>query len=303
VDALLKATQAFETPNKEILAKAVDLYLKMLKSQEAIIRTMGSSKETMKTDGMTAIITDTKEKVFKMGGPKGKEFKQHLLVIEDTCELFYWFLRPDDPEDFKSMVAENFGGIDFPGAKVREQDGLHKAWYQALRKVHNDFYQFLLAQFPAIMKWTGEAADANAEYAKHMAALGGEVPAKAEAKPAEEKKEPAPVKAAPVKAAKPAKKPPTKVLKFKTWEVYDYGEEELVFAEEDVNIGMSFNFYNCVKTTVRIEGKTKSAAFFSCKKMKVHVNHMVAQIEMLKSDEMKLYPVVRVPQVTLEQCK
>jgi len=71
----LKATEAFDTPNKQLLATAVDLYLKMLKSQEAVIRTMGTSKETMKTDSMTAIITNTKEKLFKMGGPKGKEFK------------------------------------------------------------------------------------------------------------------------------------------------------------------------------------------------------------------------------------
>jgi len=70
-----------------------------------------------------------------------------------------------------------------------------------------------------------------------------------------------------------AKKPPTKTLKYKTWEVCDYGEEELVFSEDDVNIGMSFSFFNCNKTTVRIEGKTKSSAFFSCKKMKVHVYH------------------------------
>jgi len=216
--------------------------------------------------------------------------------------LFYWFLRPDDPEEFKDMVGENFGGIDFSGAKVRELDGLHKAWFMALRKVHADFHQFLLAQFPAIMQWTGEAADANAEYEKHMVALGGVVP-KAEEKKVEEKKEAAPVKAAGVKSAKPAKKPPSKLLRGKTWEVYDYGEEELVFSEDDVNIGMSFNFYSCVKTTVRIEGKTKSAAFFSCKKMKVHVHHMVAQIEMLKSDEMKLYPILRVPQVSLEHCK
>ena len=107
-----------------------------------------------------------------------------------------------------------------------------------------------------------------------MAALGGAVPAKAP-EPEAPAATAAPVaKAAP--KAKPAKKPPTKVLKFKTWEVYDYGEEELVFPEDEVNIGMSFSFYNCVKTTVRIEGKAKSAAFFSCKKMKVHVNHMIA---------------------------
>lgn len=48
-----------------------------------------------------------------------------------------------------------------------------------MRKVHHDFYQFLLSQFPAVMTWTGEGADANAEYKKHLAALGGSVPVSA----------------------------------------------------------------------------------------------------------------------------
>ena len=75
VDNLMKVTAAFETPNKKILADGVDLYMTMLRSQEAVIRTMGSCKETMKTDDMTVLINDTKDKLFKMGGPKGKEFK------------------------------------------------------------------------------------------------------------------------------------------------------------------------------------------------------------------------------------
>jgi len=70
----LKATAAFDTPNKQLLVDAVDFYLKMLKSQEAVIMTMGNCKKE-NANGMTAIITNTKEKVFKMGGPKGKEFK------------------------------------------------------------------------------------------------------------------------------------------------------------------------------------------------------------------------------------
>jgi hypothetical protein len=68
---------------------------------------------------MTALISDTKAKIFKMGGPKGKEFKTHLMVIEDSTELFYWFLRSQDPEEFKTMIGENFGTIDFSGSKVR----------------------------------------------------------------------------------------------------------------------------------------------------------------------------------------
>ena len=58
---------------------------------------------------MSHIESEVKDKLFKMGGPKGKEFKQHLMVIEDSIELFYWFMRDDDPEEFKNMVGENVG--------------------------------------------------------------------------------------------------------------------------------------------------------------------------------------------------
>ena len=90
---------------------------------------MATSATARNTDHMTKIITDSKAKVFKMGGPKGKEFKDHMMVIEDTFEIFYWFLRPDDAEEFKTMVGENFGGIDFSGTKVRGQEGHHKVWF------------------------------------------------------------------------------------------------------------------------------------------------------------------------------
>lgn len=80
-----------------------------------------------------------------------------------------------------------------------------------MRKVHHDFYQFLLAQFPAVMKWTGEGADANAEYKKQHAAIGGSVPASPQPV-VEEQKVAAPVAKSTAVKAKPAKKPPTKML-------------------------------------------------------------------------------------------
>lgn len=157
------------------------------------------------------------------------------------------------------------------------------------------------------MKWTGTDGNVQDAFKKNMGCLG-----KAPAEPIkveeikveikEEKKEEK--KVAPVKPAAKPKKVPTKTFKYgRCWEIYDYGEEEIVFKEEDVKINMIFNFYNCVKTTVRIEGKASQASFFSCKKMKLHVNKMIAQVEMLKSDEMKLYPIVSVPQVVIEHCK
>ena len=129
IDALVKATAAFNTPNKGLLVSAVDIYIKVLKSQEAVIKTMANSLTAKNCEFITKIIIDSKKEVFKMGGPKGKEMKEHLMVIEDTFEIFYWFMRSDDPEEFKIMLGENFGTIDFSGSKVRSKDGEHKVWF------------------------------------------------------------------------------------------------------------------------------------------------------------------------------
>jgi len=95
--------------------------------------------------------------------------------------------------------------------------------------VHEDFYKFLLDKFPAVMKWKGPNEDPNSVFNKHMANLGSggaAAPIQIEEIKVEEKK--APAKAGPVAKKAPVKKQPSKVLRGKTWECYDYGEEELV---------------------------------------------------------------------------
>ena len=62
----------------------------------------------------------SKDKIFKMGGPKGKEYKDHLRTLEDIFDIFYWFDIPDD-DDGKAMLDEWSGLIDF--SKVRSLDG------------------------------------------------------------------------------------------------------------------------------------------------------------------------------------
>ena len=75
---------------------------------------------------IAAGIEAEKKKIFNMGGPKGKEFKEHLRTLEDIFDIFYWYDVPDD-EDGQSMLDDWFGAIDF--SKVRSMDGIHKAWF------------------------------------------------------------------------------------------------------------------------------------------------------------------------------
>lgn len=81
------------------------------------------------------------------------------------------------------------------------------------------------------------------------------------------------------------------------WNISDFGEETIVFKEEDVNKSMSFNFYNCEKTKIIIEGKIKSVLFSRCKKCNVTINDMISQTELLRCDAMKINVTVKCPKI------
>ena len=133
-----------------------------------------------------------------------------------------------------------------------------------------------------------------------MGSLGSAAPV--EAPKAEPKKEEAkaPVKAAPAKPAKPAPKPPVKVLRFKTWEISNYGAETLHFPAAEVNPGMTFNFFNCEKTKVVIEGKFKNAMLSRCKKMEIKMDECMSMMEILKSENIKMTVLKKCPMVSVE---
>ena len=136
-----------------------------------------------------------------------------------------------------------------------------------------------------------------------MGKLGSGASAPAEApKAAEPKKEEAkaPVKAAPAKAAKPAPKAPVKVLRFKTWEISNYGAETLHFPAAEVNPGMTFNFFNCEKTKVVIEGKFKNVMLSRCKKMDIKMEEAMSMMEILKSEAIKVTVIKKCPMISIE---
>jgi len=63
-----------------------------------------------------------------------------------------------------------------------------------------------------------------------------------------------------------------------------------VIEDFDVDIGSMLDFFNCNKTTVKINGKIKTSQFFSCKKMKIYIDEQIAETMMFKSEEMNFYP-------------
>lgn len=83
---------------------------------------------------------------------------------------------------------------------------------------------------------------------------------------------------------KPAAKAPVKILRFKTWELSNYGDETVVFPAAEVNPGMAFNLFNCEKTKIVVEGKFKNMMLSRCKKVNVTVEDMISTLEVIKSE-------------------
>lgn len=108
-----------------------------------------------------------------------------------------------------------------------------------------------------MLNWSGSNKDAQGQY---TSLLDGKVAASApEEKQVVEKKEEPAKKPAPATAAKAVvPKKPVKVLKFRTWEVSNYVNDEITFEEDDIESGMTFNFFSCEKLKVKIPGKFKN---------------------------------------------
>ena len=266
---------------------------------------MAACQKPESTQFMVKIATDKKKDMFALGKP-GRAVATHLRVLEDSVNIFCWFMCSEDKKEFDITFTDFFGAIDIQGQKVMDMKPEDKAWYKAFRLVHKDFYDFIKGSFPSIMKWTGSkpASEAQAVYDLHQS---GNAPADpkpaAPAKPVEAKKEEvkaAPVKKAPVKTVVP--KEPVKILKFKTWEVSNYGAETIEFTEDDVQPGMTFNFFNCTKTKVVIPGKCKNLMLQRCKKMDITINEAMSMMEVIRCEDTKIRIQTKVPCVSIELC-
>ena len=106
----------------------------------------------------------------------------------------------------------------------------------------------------------------------------------------------APVAAKP----KPAVKAPVKILRFKTWEISNYGDETVVFAASEVNPGMAFNMFNCEKTKIVVQGKCKNIMLSRCKKVHVTVDEMISTLEIIKSEDIKVFVEKKCPTISVE---
>jgi len=60
--------------------------------------------------------------------------------------------------------------------------------------------------------------------------------------------------------------------------------DEITFDEEEIDSGMTFNFFSCEKLKVTIPGKFKNFMLNKCKNIEIHVIACVSLGEIIKSE-------------------
>jgi hypothetical protein len=175
-------------------------------------------------------------------------------------------------------MTELAGGMDFQGAKLTDMKPADKEWYRALRKVHYNFAEFVKANFPKIVTWSGEIDDIESFHegsmngAMDMFGEAVSAPSMPVVQPAPQEKKEVPTAGAPAKAvAKPApkKKEPMMVKKGMIWEFADYNKATIKLEEEQVDPKMTYNFFNCERCVIIIPGKIKGVMLSRCKGSKL----------------------------------
>jgi len=58
---------------------------------------------------------------------------------------------------------------------------------------------------------------------------------------------------------------------------------------------MAYNFFNCNKTKVVIEGKCKNIMLSRCKKMDIKIEETMSMMEIIKSESIKLTVLKKCP--------
>lgn len=145
----------------EGVTECVNMYLEILKSQSAVLNTMATSKKPENMQFMSAIAGVKKKEMIALER-KHRKYMNHMRCVEDSLNLFAWFMIPtEEKEVYFAQLADFYGAIDFVGTKLQSEE-IDKKWYRSFRAVQQDFYEFIKSNFPHIMNWTGDNADAEA---------------------------------------------------------------------------------------------------------------------------------------------
>jgi adenylyl cyclase-associated protein len=97
------------------------------------------------------------------------------------------------------------------------------------------------------------------------------------------------------------KSPPSKVQRGKMWDISNYENETLEFGEKEIDLSTFFMITNWVKTNIIIKGKFNNVSMTNCKDCALVVDTVIASVEIIKGDEVKLQVNEKAPQVTIDR--
>lgn len=141
---------------------------------------MASCKKPTDFGFMVELAKTNKNKMIALE-KKNRMFMNHIRCIQDSVNLFAWFMIPnEETEAFMAQLADFYGSIDFVGTKLQGEER-DKKWYRAFRAVQQDFYEFIKANYPDILQWSGDHPNPDVYYPMALEdALDGATMVKAE---------------------------------------------------------------------------------------------------------------------------
>lgn len=106
------------------------------------------------------------------------------------------------------------------------------------------------------------------------------------------------------KAKKPAGRPkpqPAKEKRGKVWDISFYENETIEFKEEELEKSESIVVTSCTNTNFIINGKFNNISLTNCKNCAVVVDIVIASVEIVKGDGVKVQVNERAPQIIVDR--
>lgn len=222
----------------------------------------------------------------------------HIKTVLDGLSLFEWPFMAGD-EVLIEHLKEIYSQLQFFGNKVLQLNkDKDTEWFVAYRELAKKFVDFFTARAETILNWTGKEDAAGAEAFINSGATAADTETtKANV---EEKKE------APKVAAKPAEKKvkqPLRELRNKIWSVENYGAEEVVFGEEEVEKNHRFSIVNCQGTTIRINAKCNVVMIEGSKKVSLYIDKIMNSVDIVNCQVVGVFGGTQMGMVNVESSK
>jgi len=78
---------------------------------------------------MINIASEKKKAMVALGKP-GRAVSTHLRCLEDSVNIFAWFMCSEKADEFKETFGDFFGAIDFNGQKLVDMQPIDKKWFK-----------------------------------------------------------------------------------------------------------------------------------------------------------------------------